>query len=53
MLVSDFKEQEGMNFDERFLDILPETCFDPRCGAPMEMSDVLKSVHCSNPRCSS
>ena len=53
MLVSEFKEKEGMNFDERFLDILPETCFDERCGAPMEMSDVLTNVHCSNPRCPS
>jgi len=51
MFVTDIKEDYGMlGLPERFADILPEFC--DTCGAPMEISDTLTGLHCSNPRCS-
>ena len=50
MFVSDIK----VNYDyyglpEEFADVLPEFC--EACGAPMEISETLTGLHCSNPRC--
>lgn len=51
MIVSEFKESNYNRFDEQFLDLLPEVCYEDGCGYPMEMSEVLTKLHCSNPRC--
>lgn len=50
MFISDLKENY-MNYDlpEMFVDCLPEVC--ETCGAPMEISETLTGLHCSNPRC--
>lgn len=53
MLVRDFKVKMKGVYDDGFLNTLPSTCFDPRCGSPTEMSDVLTGLHCNNPRCPS
>lgn len=51
MLVSDFKDKMEYRYPEVFLRSLPDTCLDPRCGSPTEMSEVLTGLKCSNPRC--
>lgn len=51
MLVKDFKEQYSDMYPEEFLGCLPEYCFNLSCGSPTEISAVLTSLHCSNPRC--
>lgn len=51
MLVTEFKEKQGYRFPDGFLSSLPETCFDYRCKSPMEMTETLTSLKCSNPRC--
>lgn len=51
MLVREFKEQYSDMYPEEFLGCLPETCFNPSCGSPTEISAVLTGLHCSNPRC--
>lgn len=51
MFVEDFiKNMEGQ-FPDMFFESLPTYCFD--CGSPMEISEVLTGLHCSNPRCKS
>lgn len=50
MFVSDIKvDYYEYGLPERFADILPEFC--ETCGAPMEISETLTGLHCSNPRC--
>lgn len=50
MFVSDIKENYYLyNLPEEFADILPDTC--SVCGAPLEISETLTGLHCSNPRC--
>lgn len=50
MFVSDIKDNYAeYGLPERFADCLPEFC--ETCGAPMEISANLTSLHCSNPRC--
>lgn len=50
MFVSSVKENyQSMGLPKRFADILPEFC--EACGAPLEMSETLTGLHCSNPRC--
>lgn len=51
MLVSDFKNNAPVDVPDGFLSILPSTCIEPGCGAPMEISEALTDLHCSNPRC--
>lgn len=51
MLVKDFKEKIGDRYSEEFLNCLPDYCLDSRCKAPTEMTEVLTSLRCSNPRC--
>lgn len=53
MLVSEFKERMGDMYPEEFLDVLPEECLDEDCCSPTEMTEVLTSLRCSNPRCPS
>lgn len=50
MFISDLKENyNDYGLPVEFADCLPEDC--PTCGAPMEMSESLTGLHCSNPRC--
>lgn len=51
MLVPEFCENSVGNFAEEFYMTLPEYCVD--CGYPMEMSETLTQLHCSNVRCPS
>ena len=50
MFVSSIKENyQSMGLPQRFAEILPEYC--EACGAPLELSETLTGLHCSNPRC--
>lgn len=49
MLVSAFVQDANPLFDEKFYECLPQVC--PICGMPMEISETLTGLHCSNPRC--
>lgn len=50
MFVSDIKENfDSYNLPQQFAEVLPEFC--ETCGAPMEISETLTGLHCSNPRC--
>lgn len=51
MLVTEFKQKQGLRFPNEFLDCLPDYCLDERCGSPTEMSETLTGLKCSNPRC--
>ena len=50
MFISDLKENyNDYGLPLEFAECIPEDC--PTCGAPMEMSESLTGLHCSNPRC--
>lgn len=50
MFVSDIKENfDSYDLPQQFAEVLPEFC--ETCGAPMEISETLTGLHCSNPRC--
>lgn len=50
MFVLDIKENfDSYNLPQQFAEVLPEFC--ETCGAPMEISETLTGLHCSNPRC--
>ena len=50
MFISDIKDDyDSLGLPYRFAEILPEFC--ETCGAPMEISETLTGLHCSNPRC--
>lgn len=49
MLVEVFCENRNDLFADEFYDCLPTVC--PECGMPMEMSEALTGLHCSNPKC--
>lgn len=49
MLVPVFKANRNPLFPSIFYDSIPDTCED--CGFPMEMSEALTQLHCSNPKC--
>lgn len=51
MFVKDFIDSMEGQFPDTFLESLPIDCFE--CGSPMEMSEVMTGLHCSNPRCKS
>ena len=51
MLVQEFKNNYGYMYEQGFLDSLPEACLDDGCNSPMEISEALTGMHCSNPRC--
>lgn len=51
MLVSDFKDNAPVDVPDGFLSLLPTNCIEPGCNAPMEISEALTDLHCSNPRC--
>lgn len=51
MLVPVFCESRESGLPSEFYDCLPKYCED--CGHPMEMSELLTQLHCSNPKCPS
>ncbi len=53
MIVKEFKESNAFTFGEDFADALPEYCSEETCGFPLEMSEVLTSLRCTNPKCPS
>lgn len=53
MLVKDFCEHRDGTFPDMFYESLPKFCFDENCGYPMEISETLTQLHCSNPKCPS
>ena len=50
MIVDEFLKEHS-SFDHRFYEVLPSVC--PDCGFPLEMSETLTGLHCSNVRCTS
>lgn len=53
MLVQDFVANRDDALPEEFYLSLPQFCFEEGCGYPMEMTETLTNLHCSNPRCPS
>lgn len=53
MLVPEFCENRSSLFPDMFYESIPQYCFEDGCGYPMEMTEVLTQLHCSNPRCPS
>lgn len=53
MLVPEFCSNRSPLFPDIFYDSLPQYCFEDGCGFPMEMTEALTQLHCSNPRCPS
>ena len=52
LLVKDLKDSyESYGLPERFVDLLPEKC--DVCGSPLEISETLTGLHCSNLHCKS
>ena len=51
MLVNDFIDNQIGSLPEGLYESLPRVC--PDCGFPMEMSEALTQLHCSNNRCPS
>lgn len=51
MLVEVFCNDNSPLFSEDFYNCLPKRC--PVCQMPMEMSEALTGLHCSNPKCHS
>lgn len=51
MIISEFCDNKIGNFDDAFYESLPRFC--PDCEYPMEMTEAITQVHCSNPRCPS
>lgn len=51
MLVEVFCNDRSPIFADEFYDCLPKRC--PVCNMPMEMSEALTGLHCSNPKCAS
>lgn len=50
VFVEDLKQNyEKYGLTERFVEILPSTCDE--CGSPLEISETMTGLHCSNPRC--
>lgn len=49
MLVTQFCEERVGGFPDEFYESLPEFCDE--CGFPLEMSEALTQLHCSNPHC--
>lgn len=53
MLVPEFCENRMVSLPEEFYKSIPQYCIEEGCGYPMEISEVLTQLHCSNPRCPS
>lgn len=49
MLVEVFCNNRSSLFADEFYDCLPRVC--PECGMPMEISEALTGLHCSNNKC--
>ena len=53
MLVSEFYENRNGLFPDEFYESIPQYCEEDGCHFPMEMTEALTQLHCSNPRCPS
>ena len=53
MLVYDFCENRNGILPDIFYESIPKYCPEENCNFPMEMSEALTQLHCSNPRCPS
>ena len=53
MLVTDFSNNFNKNIPDEFYDSIPHFCPEEGCGYPLEMTEALTQLHCSNPRCPS
>lgn len=53
MLVSEFCENRSPLFPDLFYESIPQFCFEDGCNFPMEMTEALTQLHCSNPKCPS
>ncbi len=53
MIVEDFITHRVGGFDDRIYSSFPVYCDETSCGYPLEMSETLTQLHCSNPRCPS
>lgn len=53
MLVPEFCNNRASSLPDEFYFSLPQYCLEDDCGYPMEISEVLTQLHCSNPRCPS
>lgn len=51
MLVPEFCENQMTSLPEEFYRSIPQYCTEESCGYPMEMTEVLTQLHCSNPKC--
>ena len=50
MFVKSMKENySSLGLPLQFVEMIPETC--ETCGAPLEISETLTGLRCSNPRC--
>lgn len=50
VFIEDLKENfEKYGLPERFVEVLPSECDE--CGSPLEISETMTGLHCSNPRC--
>lgn len=50
IFIEDLKnDYEKYGLPEKFVDVLPEVCDE--CGSPLEISETMTGLHCSNPRC--
>lgn len=50
MFVKSMKENYvTLDLPKKFVDLIPDTC--ESCGAPLEISETLTGLRCSNPRC--
>ena len=53
MLVPDFCDNRDGILPDQFYESIPQYCEEEGCGFPMEMTEALTQLHCSNPRCPS
>lgn len=44
-----YNDYDKYGLEERFVTLLPKRCEE--CGSPLEISETMTGLHCSNPRC--
>ena len=53
MLVPELFKNRDASLPKKFYDSIPQYCIEESCGFPLEMSESLTQLHCSNPKCPS
>ena len=53
MLVPELVKNRVYPIPYEFYESIPQYCFEANCRYPMEISETLTQLHCSNPRCPS